>query len=124
MSRLLSLLMSAKLSPTCKRWFWHHVTALKTMVLLTDVKQGKKSAINLNILRLSFFNAVILCQWTHRDMQLRDSLQHKSLDAGDALLSRSEKGVDSAQLRSQATLTGPVNRCSMYCLKAKGNFCS
>lgn len=39
-------------------------------------------------------------------MQPWDSLQHNSLDAGEALLSSSEEGVDSAELRSQATLTG------------------
>lgn len=39
-------------------------------------------------------------------MQLWDSLQHNSLDPGDALLSSSEEGVDSAELRSQAAPTG------------------
>lgn len=39
-------------------------------------------------------------------MQPWDSLQHNSLDAGDALPSSSEEGVDSDELRNQADLTG------------------
>lgn len=57
------------------------------------------------MLPLPFSNAVFVCQWTHWDLQLWDSLQHHSLDTGEALLSSSEEGVDSAELRSQTILT-------------------